>query len=120
MVLLIELLLEFPLEPVPYVDGIRSPPDVVTPVTPPNKCNILKGESIVAYFLGIILDARYLKIGFESPKVVIGLPSTPSPMEGRRPRCIPLWSRRYLDDSTICHRDHVDLQLGFKSLLCMP
>jgi len=88
-ILWIELLFELPLELVPYVDGIRSFPDVVTPMTPPNKGYILKGESGIAYLLGIILDSHCPEIGFESLKEVVDLPCTSSPVEGRKSWYIP-------------------------------
>jgi len=68
-----ELLLEFHLEPIPNVNGIRTSLDAITPSTPLNKCNILKGENNITHHLGAFLDAHCPEIGFEFPKEIIYL-----------------------------------------------
>jgi len=109
-------LVEFPLELVLCVNRIRSFPNVVKPTMPPNKGYILKEESDIGLLLGAILHSHCPKIGSESPKEVICLPCIPSPVEGRRSWCIPLWSGGYLDRPTVGHHNHAHLELGFKRL----
>jgi len=104
-------LVEFPLELVLCVNRIRSFPNVVKPTMPPNKGYILKEESDIGLLLGAILHSHCPKIGSESPKEVICLPCIPSPVEGRRSWCIPLWSGGYLDRPTVGHHIHAHLDL---------
>jgi len=112
----IELFLEFPLELVLCVDGIRSSPDVITPITPSNKDYILKGDSDITYLLCVILDLYCLELCFESLKEIVDLPCTFKPAEGMRPWCISLLRGGYLDDSTVGHCGHAHLDLSLQSL----
>jgi len=52
----IKLLLKFPFELVPCINGIGSSPSVVMLATLPNKCSILREESSIAHLLSVIVD----------------------------------------------------------------
>jgi len=71
------LLLTFLLEPIPSGDGIRSALDVITPMMPPSKGYVFKGEGSGACLLGFILDAYRSEVCLKSLKEVIDLPCIP-------------------------------------------